>query len=69
MATTMITTAIPIPTPMSRITAMSIVTMTTGTTMITSMTSIAAIPMALSRANSPVPAAGGAALARFSPSE
>jgi hypothetical protein len=56
---------------MSRITATSIVAMTTGTMMIviTSMTSIAAILMALSRANSPVPAAGGAGSARFSPSE
>jgi hypothetical protein len=54
---------------MSRIPAMSIVTMTTGTMMITSMTSIAVIRMVRLQANSPVPAAGGAGLARFSPWE
>jgi hypothetical protein len=68
MDTTMITAIIPMRTPMWRITTIRMVTMTTSTSTSTSMTSIAATPMALTPASSAVPAAGGAALARFSPS-
>ncbi len=50
------------------ITTMITITTITTTIMTTSMTSIAAIPTARRRTNSPVPAAGGAALARSSPS-
>ncbi len=60
------TTTIPILTPMPRITGMRMVMMIMDTITTTSMTSIADTPMVPIPANSPVPAAGAAVLARFS---